>query len=531
MNITAPEIEAGVSNRRSRMPGISSALAAFYAVCAVAVMAAFYVISLYDYPLFHALAELFSIIIGGAIFIIAWNSRKYLTIHYLLLIGIAFLFFSFLDTIHMLSYKGMGVFTGYDSNLPTQLWIAARYMESISLLIAPIFITRKLDVKITVPVYMAVTAAILFLIFSRRFPASFVEGEGLTSFKIVSEYIIALILLGSLYLLNRSRRSFDRVVFLLLAASIAVTIASELAFTSYAGVFDFANMLGHLLKIAAFFLFYLAIVRTALVSPFNLLFRELNQSNAELARAKRGLEDSNRELEAFCYSVSHDLRAPLRRIEGFSAIVLKDHGEKLGEAGREDLQQVQKASLHMNDLIDDMLMLSRVGRQEMARRQVDLSALATRITKTLRQTAPERRVDFVIEPGLVTEADEHLLSIVLENLLGNAWKFSSKHESARIEFGRAAGRNGPIYFVRDDGAGFDAKYTDKLFSPFQRLHAESEFPGTGIGLATVERIIGRHGGKIWVEAAENKGATFYFTLSSPPGPSAGAVAPERPCGC
>jgi signal transduction histidine kinase len=253
--------------------------------------------------------------------------------------------------------------------------------------------------------------------------------------------------------------------------------------------------------------------------------RELENANRNLEETNRELEGANRELEAFSYSVSHDLRAPLRSIEGFSQILLEDYATELDEQGRGYVGRVRAASRRMALLIDDLLDLSRVTRTEMRRRTVDLSALARDIVEELRKSQPEREVEFAIEEGLVAYGDARLLRLALENLLGNAWKFTSKKPHAKIEFGTttsstsqqeehgsAVYSSSSSYFVRDNGAGFDARYSDKLFGAFQRLHGSEEFEGTGIGLATVARIVHRHGGRVWAEGEVGKGATFFFTL-------------------
>ncbi len=232
----------------------------------------------------------------------------------------------------------------------------------------------------------------------------------------------------------------------------------------------------------------------------------VTERTAELAAA-------NKELESFNYSVSHDLRAPLRSIDGFSLALLEDYADALDDTGKDYLHRVRSASQRMGELIDDMLTLSRVTRSEMHRRTVDLSALAEQIAAELKRTQTEHLVEFVLKKGIVTKGDAGLLQVLLENLLENAWKFTVKQPQARIEFGHVKKEGEEIYFfISDNGAGFDMKYADKLFGPFQRLHGK-EFEGTGIGLATVQRIIHRHGGRIWAEGEVNKGATFYFTLS------------------
>ena len=237
---------------------------------------------------------------------------------------------------------------------------------------------------------------------------------------------------------------------------------------------------------------------------------ELERTNVELLQRTSQLQAANQELEAFSYSVSHDLRTPLQSVLGFSELLAEKCDAQLDGRGKQYLQCLQEGCYRMVQLIEDMLMLSRINRTEMVKETVDLSALAKSISDTLVLTQPNRRVMFVIAEGLVTTGDAGLLRVALENLLGNAWKFTGKEQRARIEFGRA--EHPPIYFVRDNGAGFDMAYANKLFSAFQRLHNASEFPGTGIGLATVQRIIARHSGRIWAEAAVGQGATFYFTL-------------------
>ena len=226
------------------------------------------------------------------------------------------------------------------------------------------------------------------------------------------------------------------------------------------------------------------------------------------------LEVANKELEAFSYSVSHDLRAPLRAIDGFSQVLLEDYAGKLDDAGKGYLQRVRAATQLMGHLIDDLIKLSRASLQEMHRENVDLSALAGAVAQELAKSQPERRAEFVIPGGVIAQGDARLLRIVLDNLLGNAWKFTGKTKHARIEFGATRENGKPAYYVRDNGAGFDMQYVNKLFGAFQRLHSMDEFPGTGIGLATVQRIVHRHGGQVRAEGVSGRGATFHFTLTT-----------------
>ena len=260
-----------------------------------------------------------------------------------------------------------------------------------------------------------------------------------------------------------------------------------------------------------------------LLSKVN-VFLELHRQGEVLRRQREQLAAVNKELEAFTYSVSHDLRAPLRAMNGFSRVLLENHAGGLDEEGKECIARIVAAVNRMEQLIDDLLRLSRLSRADMKWGEVDLSKTAESITAKLAGEKPDREVEFSIMPGLTAYGDSALLHAALENLLGNAWKFTSHHEGARIEIGATSNAecrapnaeldaDARVYYVRDDGAGFDMSFADKLFGPFQRLHDTTEFPGTGIGLATVQRIINRHGGRIWAQGDVEKGATFYFTLA------------------
>ncbi len=251
-------------------------------------------------------------------------------------------------------------------------------------------------------------------------------------------------------------------------------------------------------------------LRLLMQGMWSLLERKRVQET--LAQRADALANLNRELETFSYSVSHDLQTPLRSVEGFSRILLQDHASQLDSEGRDFLERICAAADRMKQLITDLLDFSRVARKPVQQQPVQLSALARAIADELHHTQPDRDVEFVIQEGLNATGDAHLLQIVLQHLLENSWKFTSKHPRAKIEFGRTESDGGLAFFVRDDGAGFDMAYADKLFGAFQRLHTSGEFPGTGIGLATVQRIIHRHGGRIWAQGKVNEGAVFYFTL-------------------
>jgi light-regulated signal transduction histidine kinase (bacteriophytochrome) len=245
---------------------------------------------------------------------------------------------------------------------------------------------------------------------------------------------------------------------------------------------------------------------------------EVRRINADLERRvisrTRQLEAANKELEAFAYAVSHDLRAPLRSLSGFSQILRETGPAELDEQSRHYLQRIHDSSLRMSALIEDLLSLSRINRAELSPRTVSLSQLVTEAVATVRERNAGRDVQITVEPDMIAQGDGRLLRIAVENLIDNAWKYTAPIAKACISVGVQPTETGPVYYVRDNGVGFNMAYADKLFGPFQRLHSESQFEGTGIGLVTVQRILARHGGRIWAEATPNAGACFYFTIGT-----------------
>ena len=237
------------------------------------------------------------------------------------------------------------------------------------------------------------------------------------------------------------------------------------------------------------------------------------EARVELRTAE--LAAANKNLEAFTYSVAHDLRSPLRALSGYGEMLTEDYGDSLGETGRGYVERIQAASQRMGALIDDLLALAQISRAEISLGPVDLSAEVAAIAGELQAGEPDRRVRFAIQDGVWANADRTLIRTVLQNLVENAWKYTGKRDAATIEFGATAAEDARVCcYVRDNGAGFDPAFADKLFQPFQRLHSVAEFPGTGIGLASVRRIVERHGGRVWAEGAADRGATFYFTLDA-----------------
>ncbi len=273
----------------------------------------------------------------------------------------------------------------------------------------------------------------------------------------------------------------------------------------YKGIMNAGDYLGLLLLM-------LVILMVALLTERIEKVRTLKSLNNELKREAIKLEDANNELEAFAYSVSHDLRVPLRAIDGFSRIVIEDYEDKLDEEGIRLLNVIRDNTKKMGQLIDDILLLSRAGRQEMKILELDIAALAGNVYGEFIQDTEGRNVDFKVDDLPRAKADRALLTQVLTNLIGNAIKFTREKENAQIQVGSKEDKDDYIYYVKDNGAGFDMKYYDKLFGLFQRLHSQQEFEGTGVGLSIVQRIISRHGGRVWGEGEVDNGATIFFTL-------------------
>ncbi len=401
-----------------------------------AILFGLFLTSLYSFILFHSLAEIFSIVIGCSIFILAWNSRRRLDSDYLIFLGIAYLFVSGLDLIHTLAYKGMRVFPGYDANLPTQLWIAARYVQALSMLIFPVFLRRKLNLYLTFLEYGVVTFLLLWTIFTGVFPACFVEGVGLTPFKKVSEYIISLIFVASAVVLFRKREAFDPKVMSWLIASLVLTIGAELAFTFYISVYDFSNLIGHFLKIVAFYLIYKAITEMGLEKPHQLLFRNLKQSETALRNALEEVERlaitdsltglySRRhlfELAAHEFQRARRYQLPLSvmmvDIDEFKR-VNDTHGHAIGD------QVLQKVAERCRKELREVDVIGRYGGDEFVALlpETGLSA-AGQVAERLRKNIAERtldtkagRITVTVSLGIALLDDGHLTP---ESLLDQA---------------------------------------------------------------------------------------------------------------
>jgi signal transduction histidine kinase len=471
------------------------------------VLLTLYLSSLYSYLLFHVLVELFSIAVAWGIFMVVWNSRRFHDNGYLVFVGISLVFVGLLDLVHALAYKGMNVFPGYDANLPTQLWIATRYLESLSLLIAPLYLYRRLRTGLIFACYAAVTALLLLSMFYWQvFPGCYVEGSGLTPFKRISEYAISSILLLAIVALWRERQAFDRRVFRLLIASLVVTIASELAFTFYISVYGFSNLVGHFLKVLSFYLIYKAIIETCLVRPYALLFRELKQSEEALRR-------ENQELDAFAHTVAHDLKTPLSLLIGFAELIRYGYDTMPVQELLKHLETVAGTGRKMSNIIDELLLLAGVRKTDVEMEPLDMASIVVGAQQRLAHLIGERQAEVIVPDAAAWPAalgHPPWVEEVWVNYLSNALMYGGT--PPRIELGATAQPDGMVRFwVHDNGPGISPERQDRLFTPFTQL-SQVQTKGHGLGLSIVQRIVTKLHGQVGAESAPGQGSTFFFTL-------------------
>ena len=481
------------------------------------------------YLTFHNITEFFSIIVSLSVFSVGWYTYDQSKDRHALFLGTAFLAIGLIDFMHTMSNAAMpSFFTPNTTNKSTQFWIAARLLEASAFLISayvyPQTQSRWLSKKTLMTTTLAISGLAFtgIVFFSSHLPATAVPEVGLTSLKRVLEFlvIILLVLAWAAYW-KRMMKTGDRLLIYYLAAFI-ICIFSEAVFASYKTGFDTYNVLGHIYKVAAFYLIYQGVFIASVNAPYVGLVEageKINRLNTELERRVEErtaqLEASIKELEAFSYSVSHDLRAPLRAIDGYARMIMKKQADQFDEETRRQFTLIREGARDMGKLIEDLLQLSRVGRKEPDKTNLDMRQLIQATWEELQEIHPNRRM--TLKSGNLPPAwgDRSLIKQVFVNILSNAVKFTTVRDEAQIEAGSYVKDGEAVYFIRDNGAGFDMKYYDKLFVVFQRLHSESEYEGTGIGLALVQRIIRRHGGRVWAEAEVGKGACFFFSLPVP----------------
>lgn len=498
-----------------------------------------YLTSLYSYLLFHSIAELFSITIAFAIFIIGWNSRKYIENYYFLFLGIMYLFVGVIDLIHTLSYKGMGVFPEYGTNLCVQLWIFARYFESLSLLFATFFIGKK-NLRHHLLFYgnfVVIGFFILTIFYWQIFPLCFIEGVGLTPFKIISEYVIVFILVFAIILIHQKRKTFDKKVYSYTIFAILTTIFAELAFTLYVDVYGFFNMVGHLCKIISFYFVYKAIVETGLRKPYSTIFRDLNEYKDNLMDSEEKLKVLNIQVEQkindrellldklqsslefkskFLANMSHELRTPLNAILGFSQLLLENSYGELNINQKEFLTDISTAGNHLLSLINSILDLSKIeaGKLVLKIEAIKINELVNEINGVLKPLYLSNEIDFIVKgitEGDIVFADPLRLKQILYNLLSNGVKFTKKGSISLILNQHDSYSE---FQIIDTGIGIEKNNYDVVFREFGRIENDrmESIQGAGLGLALTKRLVNLHGGKIWFKSEFKKGTTFFFTI-------------------
>ena len=520
------EIIAGDSIRETG-GGLGRALEIALVLAALALL---YLSSLSSYLLFHSLAEAAFVAVGVAIFVMAWHLRRFSDNGFGLVVGTGLVFAAAIQLVHALAYKGMGVFSGADADLATQLWIASRYLTAATFVAAPFFLRRRPAAGLLLGAYAAITAVLLAAIFWWQvFPVCYVEGVGLTAFKKDSEYIIAALFVAAAGLVTWKGRDLETATRRTLAAAMLVSAAAEIAFTLYVGVYTWPNLVGHLLMFVSVYLLYRGVVLSGMARTYAHLVDELAEQTEALGALSHELEhrvdertaeltDVVAELKTVSYSVSHELRSPLRAIDGFCYLALEEGREVLGAETLDGLGRARAAAQHMGRLIDDLLHVMEVGRSQPEREEVDLSALAGSVARAFAEDEPERDVRVSIENGLTANADPTLAQVALHNMIGNAWKFTRGEDRAEIAVGAESRDGQTVFFVRDNGIGIDEKLALDVFEPFNRHVRTEEFEGTGVGLALVQRIVRLHGGDAWIAGVPGEGATVFFTLAPPGDP-------------
>jgi len=478
-----------------------------------------YLTSVYSYLLFHTIAELFSITIAFSIFIIGWNSRKYMDNSYFLFLGIAYLFIGLIDLIHTLGYTGMGVFLGYETNLPAQLWIAARYLEAISLLVAILLINKKFGYKYLFLLYSIIFTLIIMAIFYWKiFPTCFIEGEGLTLFKIYSEYLIDLILFINIILIIRSRIKFEKLIYYYIIISIISTICAEMAFTLYISAYGFSNLVGHLFKIISFYYIYKAIIKTGLKDPYNLIFRDLKLREAELLRYHTQLEnlvevrtiklkkseekyrEAYNRAEFYKDLFAHDINNILQIVmSGMQACQIElDNPDEI----KENIKVIKAQVIRGANLVSNIRKLSQLEESEIPLNRTEIFNILKHSIDYIRRTFQDKEVKINIDSiskKLYIRSNE-LIRDVFENILINAIKHN-KSSNPEINVRISKEQIESISYLKmefqDNGVGIKDTRKVKIF---QRGYGKNNSVyGMGLGLSLVKKIIENYNGEIWIE--------------------------------
>ena len=486
-----------------------------------------FIISRHNYLLFHAFAEGLSIFISFSVFVIAWNSKKYMNDDYLLIIGIAYLFIGVLDFLHTLSYKGMSIFLDYDY-YANQLWIAARFFESIIIVTALFFVGRKKKIyayKLMI-IYSFVFFGIIYSIFySDIFPVCFIEGKGQTLFKLLSEYLIIFILFLALILIHFKKHMFEKKIAKLLALSIFMTMSSEMAFTFYVDNYGIFNLIGHYFKIVSFYLIYEAIIVTGIRNPYNLIFKELSDTNKEMQQLNEKLlasiaesEEANQAKSKYTSVLSHEMRTPLNGILGFAQLM---QFTKLSEEQAEYTDEIIYSANNLRQIIDNVLDVEKfkTNKMQFSQDKIMLKKFLLKHMKFFEMLCKDKGLRFEykidIDDQIHVLADGDKIKQVLNNLISNAVKFT---EEGSVHLNISCVRNSNdlclMIQVRDTGTGITQTDQELLFEPFVQVGEikKTKYGGSGLGLSICQEIVNYYKGNIEVESVLNNGSSFTVTL-------------------
>lgn len=470
-----------------------------------------YYISRHNYLFFHILAEFYSILIAFALFVIAWNTKKYSEDYSLTYLGIAYLFIGFIDLTHTIAYKGMKVFQGYEYHA-NQLWIGARFIEAFTLFFFAAFFRKNYKIKsrYLFSVFFIITAIFLGSVFwIKVFPICFIEGQGQTPFKIYSEYFIIAVLSAAAFLLYRNKHTFPKNIYYLLLSSIFVTILSEMSFTLYSDNYGITNVAGHLLKILSFYLIYKSIIETGLKSPFSLIFSELKESQISL-------EEANKTKDKFFSIIAHDLRNPVGAISELSKYLRENFNNLNKEELYQDICLLEESADLSKQLLENLLMWARsqTNKIEFYPEAFELKPAIENEIRLLQFQASEKNIN--ISTGQINEtevfADRNMFSIVLRNLINNALKFSYENSTIEIEI---ENRTDSIFIsIIDHGTGIKSNTLKNIFNPGKtRSHPGTKNEaGTGLGLILCKDFTERNNGILTISSEENKGTTATFSI-------------------
>lgn len=488
----------------------------FELVSLVAVLFVFAFINT-NYLLYHVVVELVSISILFVLFAITWNTRKYLENKYLLFLGLAAVFIGAIDMLHTITYKGMNIIVS-DLFYANQLWIAARFFESMVLLVGFLFLSKRIKIKtnLLLMIYLVITCLIVLSIMQWHiFPVCYIEGVGQTQFKIISEYVIIAILFVSLFLLYRKRSFFTITVQYYISFSLIFTILSEFMFTLYFSNYDSFNILGHIFKGISYFLIYKANIENGLRKPTETLFRNLKLSEEKTKKVNEELEIQIATKNRFFSIISHDLKNPFNTLLGFTHLLLKNHDKYPSEKRKQFIQNLYDTAKKTFDLLQNLLTWSRVQNKKIEHepQNINLSNLLNDNIQLVDDIAKSKSIEFIkkFEP-LDVFADKNMVNTVVRNLLTNAIKFT--HKNGKVTVSTEVAKNMAIVHIADTGVGISKDHIDRLFQIDKSFssHGTENESGTGLGLILCADFVQMNKGKIWVESEIDKGSTFSFSL-------------------